>query len=155
MITANQAIVTLQEITQETLRPILQLEVRKDQTHFVADNAVSIAEAHFSENAWFRAIYANETPVGFIMLYVDEKKPEYFLWRFMIDKDHQGKGYGYRALEQVIEFVRTLPDASQIFTSYVPGEGSPGPFYQRLGFIETGAVLDSEIVMRLGLKGDV
>lgn len=151
---ADKPVVTLREITQETLQPILKLEVRDDQSHFVAGNAVSIAQAHFSDHAWFRAIFANETPVGFVMVYVDEDKPEYFLWRFMIDKNHQGKGYGYRALELVIEHVRTLPNASEMFTSYVPGEGSPGPFYGRLGFIETGEVLDDENVMRLDMKGE-
>ena len=62
--------ITLKEITEETLRSVLELEVSKDQKKFVAPNAVSIAQAHFSKNAWFRAIYANDTPVGFVMLYV-------------------------------------------------------------------------------------
>ena len=82
----KDAVVSFQEITKETLRPILDLNVREDQTHFVAPNSVSIAQAHFEpEHAWFRAIYADETPVGFLMLYDDAEKSEYFLWRFMID----------------------------------------------------------------------
>lgn len=150
----NDPIITLREIAQETLRPVLQLEVDDDQNQFVAPNSVSIAQAHFSDYAWFRAIYANETPVGFVMAYIDEEKSEYYLWRFMIDKNHQGKGYGHQALEQVIAYVRTLPNATEMFTSYVPGEGSPGPFYRRLGFIETGEIDDDENVMRLDLQGD-
>ena len=150
----DDSVISLQEITQETLWPILKLEVSDKQNHFVASNAVSIAQAHFSDHAWFRAIYANETPVGFVMLYIDEEKPEYELWRFMIDKNYQGKGYGNRALEQVIDYVRTLPDAREMFTSYVPGDGNPGPFYRRLGFIETGEVEHDENVMRLSLGGD-
>ena len=86
--------VTLQEITEQTVGAILRLEVADHQKNFVASNAVSIAQAYFSKNAWFRAIYADETPVGFVMLYVDETKPEYVLWRYMIDRQQQGKGYG-------------------------------------------------------------
>ena len=61
----KDSIVTLKEITEKTLSPILKLEVTKEQLQFVAPNAVSIAQAHFSDKAWFRAIYAGETPVGF------------------------------------------------------------------------------------------
>ncbi|MCY4353780.1 MAG: hypothetical protein OXC09_03205 [Truepera sp.] len=58
--------VTLREITADTLGSILNLSVSEDQERFVASNARSIAQAHFSEHAWFRAIYASEEPVGFV-----------------------------------------------------------------------------------------
>ncbi len=151
MVPGSEAKITLREITEETVRSVLQLEVSKDQKNFVAPNAVSIAQAHFSKNAWFRAIYANDTPVGFVMLYVDEDKPEYDVWRFMVDKDHQGKGYGREAMLQAIEYVRGLPDAKELYLSYVPEEGNPGPFYKKLGFKETGTWDDDEKVMKLSL----
>lgn len=143
--------VTLQKITEDTLGPILRLEVADSQTHFVASNAVSIAQAHFSKNAWFRAIYAGDRPVGFVMLYVDEEKPEYVVWRFMIDKHQQGKGYGRQALLKVIEHVRTLPGAKELLLSYVPKAGSPLPFYRKLGFEETGEWEGDEKIMKLKL----
>jgi diamine N-acetyltransferase len=138
VVPGSDAEITLREITEETVLSVLQLEVLQDQKKFVAPNAVSIAQAHFSKNAWFRAIYANDTPVGFVMLYVDEDKPEYDVWRFMVDKDHQGKGFGREAMLQVIEHVRGLPGAKELYLSYVPGEGNPAPFYRKLGFNETG-----------------
>ena len=147
----KQESITLQEITQETLYPILRLQVAEDQRSFVAPNAKSIAEAHFSKEAWFRGIYLGDQPVGFVMLYADTEKPEYFLWRLMIDKDHQGNGFGYQAMQQVIEHVKTLPNADELLTSYVPGDGNPSPFYQKLGFEETGEVIDGENVLKLKL----
>ena len=143
--------VTLQEITEQTVGAILRLEVADHQKNFVASNAVSIAQAYFSRNAWFRAIYADETPVGFVMLYVDETKPEYVLWRYMIDRQQQGKGYGRQALLKIIEHVRGLPGAQEFFLSYVPGEGNPLPFYQKLGFVETGDWDEGEKIMKLTL----
>ncbi|MCB0165218.1 MAG: GNAT family N-acetyltransferase [Anaerolineae bacterium] len=143
--------VTLREITEPTLKAILRLEVADHQKNLVASNAVSIAQAYFSKNAWFRAIYAGETPVGFVMLYLDETKLEYFLWRYMIDKQQQGKGYGRQALQQVIEHVRRLPGAKEFYLSYVPEEGSALPFYQKLGFVETGDWEDGEKIMKLNL----
>ena len=84
----NQSTITLREITRETLNSILDLNVAKSQEDFVAPNAWSIAEAHFSKHAWFRAIYADETPVGFLMLHDQPDAidgPRHYHWRVMLD----------------------------------------------------------------------
>ena len=60
----NQTKITLRDVTQETFRSVAKLSVADDQKNFVAPNAFSIAEASFSDEAWFQAIYADETPVG-------------------------------------------------------------------------------------------
>ncbi|HEX8033657.1 MAG TPA: GNAT family N-acetyltransferase [Ktedonobacterales bacterium] len=146
------AAVSLREITKDTVRTVIGLKVAPGQEHFVASNAFSIAEAHFSDIAWFRAIYAGETPVGFIMLADDPDKHEYFLWRLMIDARQQGKGYGCRAVQQLIDYVKTRPGATELLVSYVPGEGSPRDFYVKLGFQDTGRIEDDEIVLRLPLE---
>jgi diamine N-acetyltransferase len=144
--------VSLREVTKETVRQIVNLRVAPSQEGFVASNGMSISEAHFEgDHAWFRAVYADEVPIGFTMLALDPEKAEYHLWRFMMDQRYQGFGFGKRALELVIDYVRTLPNAKQLLLSYVPGEGCPRPFYEKLGFIDTGVVEDGEIVMRLEL----
>ena len=143
--------VTLREITAETVRVICNLEVRPEQRGYVAANAISIAQAHFEPQAWFRAVYAAETPVGFVMLSEDHEKQEYYLWRFMIAGEHQGKGYGKRALDLVVEHVRALPGARELVSSFVPGEASPRDFYLNYGFVETGEVEDGEHVIRFEL----
>lgn len=146
-----QSKVTLREITADTVRTICNLSVREDQKQFVASNAVSIAQAYFSEYAWFRAIYADDTPVGFVMLEDQPEKPEYFLWRFMIDARYQGMGFGRRALEMLIEHVRTRPNATELLTSFHEGDGSPQGFYEKLGFRLTGDWEEGEALMRLPL----
>lgn len=142
--------VTLREITADTLWPILKLKVRPDQEQFVANNAMSIAEAYFEPKAWFRGIYADETPVGFVMLFDDPEKPEYFLWRYMIDGRYQRLGFGRQALLLLIDHVRTRPNATEFRLSYEPAdEGSPEGFYARLGFVNTGEIVDGENEMLL------
>jgi diamine N-acetyltransferase len=154
---ADDAAVTLREITRETLRGILMLVVAPEQERFVASNAVSLAQAHFTPEAWYRGIYAGEEPVGFVMLYdatraaEPPERPTAYLWRFMIDHRQQGKGYGAEALRLVIEHVRGRGCFSALELSYVPGEGSPEPFYKRFGFRDTGRVDDDEIVLELPL----
>ena len=143
--------VELREITADTVRAICRLAVAPDQEGFVAPNAVSIAEAHFEPNAWFRAIYADGEPVGFVMLEADQTKQEYFLWRLMIADGFQGRGYGRRALDLVIDHVRTRPGATELKTSWVPGEGGPAEFYRKLGFELTGEMDEGEVVGRLAL----
>jgi diamine N-acetyltransferase len=143
--------VSLREITADTVRAICRLEVREEQKKFVAPNALSIAQAYFSEYAWFRAIYADDTPVGFLMLEDQSRKPEYYLWRFMIDARYQGMGFGRRALEILIEHVRGRPNATELLTSIHVAEGSPQGFYERLGFRLTGEYEEEEAMMRLPL----
>jgi diamine N-acetyltransferase len=141
--------VELREITQDSLRAVLDPAVEPEQEGYVATNARSIAEAHFEPHAWFRAVYADDDPVGFVMAYRDP--PEAFwVWRFMIDARHQGKGYGRRALELLVEEARA-DGVPEIKLSFHAGEHSPRDFYERFGFAETGEVEGEEIVMRLAL----
>ena len=148
----RDSVITLREITEENLEPVLWLKVSQEQNRFVANNAVSIAQGNYSKVAWFRAIYADDIPVGFIMLSDDPEKPEYYLWRFMIDARYQGNGFGRRALEHVIEYVRTRPRADTFILGCVEGEGSAVGFYKSMGFRLTGEVEQGEAVMRLDLE---
>jgi len=143
--------VSLREITRETVVAICDLEVAPDQTEFVASNARSIAEAHFQPKAWIRAVYAGEEPVGFVMLDDDADAGRYFLWRFMIAATHQGNGYGKVALDLLVDYVRSRPNATDLRCSYVPGDAGPGGFYAKYGFAETGEVVHGENVISLAL----
>ncbi len=143
--------VSLREVTADTVREICRLDVSEDQKHFVAPNAVSIAQAYFEPKAWFRAIYADETPVGFLMLYDETEEPLYFLWRYMIDVRYQMLGFGRKAMDLLLEYVRTRPGAKEMTLSCHPGEDGPEPFYRRYGFALTGRMLGDEAEMRIDL----
>ena len=149
--------VTLREITADTVRAVTKLSVADSQQGFVAPNAVSLAQALFAPEAWYRAIYCGEELAGFVML-ADESlrspppaQPGVGVWRFMIDAKFQGRGVGRAALLRVIEHVRSKGLFRELELSYVPGPGCPEPFYRSLGFQPTGRVDDGEIVMALPL----
>ena len=149
----NAASVTLREITAETVVPICKLSdtLSAEQKNFVASNAQSIAQAHYSKHAWFRAIYADETPVGFIMLYDSPEEREYFLWRLMIAGPYQGLGYGEKAMRLLIEYARMRPGVKELLASCEEGEGSPEGFYKKLGFTRTDRMQDIEAIFSLPL----
>jgi diamine N-acetyltransferase len=149
---STDAKVALRRITGKTVREICNLSVSEEQKRFVASNAVSIAQAHFAKSAWFRAIYAGKTPVGFVMLAEDPKHGKQYLWRFMIDARHQKKGYGAKALVLVIRHVKKDPKARALYLSVVRGKGSADGLYKRFGFKFTGKVKYGEHIMRLDLK---
>ena len=153
-------LVTLREITSETVIPVIKLAVAERQKSFVAPNAVSLAQALFSDEAWYRAIYVGDEPAGFVML-ADEslralppEQPKVGVWRFMVDARFQGRGVGRAALLQVIEHVRAKGLFESLELSFVPGPGSPESFYRSLGFRHTGRVEHDEIVLELPLRGD-
>jgi diamine N-acetyltransferase len=148
------------EVTKENFWEIIRLKVLPEQKH-VAPNSVSIAEAHFWDYAWYRAIYYGDNPVGFIML-ADPVAGEtgedamfngrYFLWRLMIDHRYQKRGYGKQAVDLLIEYVKTRPNADYLYCSYSLGEHGPEGFYLKYGFEKTGEKTpgpDGEIVIRI------
>ena len=145
----RQSMISLRPVTADTVRVIIKLEVTEEQKHFVAANAVSIAQAYFEPKAWFRAIYADDTPVGFLMLYDNPDEPLYFLWRFMIDARYQKMGFGTRAMDLLIAHVRSRPGAREMTLSCHPGDEGPEPFYRQYGFTRTGNWLGEEVEMRI------
>jgi diamine N-acetyltransferase len=147
----RDAEVTLREVTKDTVYAVCKLQVAEHQREYVANNAFSIAQAHFEPKAWFRAIYADETPVGFLMLTDDPDAPKYYLWRLMVDAGYQGNGFGDRAIKLLAEYVRTRPAARELLVSYHPGPHSPRDFYLKQGFHDTGRVEEGEVVLSLPL----
>jgi diamine N-acetyltransferase len=136
------------------------LVVDPAQERFVSSVAESLDEAAATPEGapWYRAIYADDEPVGFVMLSWDATPAPgilgpYFLWRLLIDRRYQRQGFGREALSQVVDLLRA-DGVRELLTSYHPGEGEPWPFYRRFGFEPTGEIDDGEIVLRLDLSDD-
>jgi len=149
--------VSLREITADTVRAIIGLSVADSQKGFVAPNATSLAQALFAPEAWYRAIYLDDEPVGFAMLEDQSlrpeppQRPEIGVWRLMIDTRFQGQGIGRKALQLLIAHARTKGLFKTLALSYVPGPGCPEPFYLGLGFRHTGRMDGNEVVLEIAL----
>ena len=153
----DAAQVSLREITADTVRAVTDLAVGEPQKGFVAANAVSLAQALFAPEAWYRAIYAGNELAGFVMLYDESLRPQppaepaVGVWRLMVDARFQRRGIGRAAMRQVVRHVRSKAVFKALEVSYVPGPGSPEPFYLDLGFVHTGRVDEGEVVLELAL----
>lgn len=151
--------ITLRRITARTVADICDLsETLTTEQRAMVDNAISIADAHFSESAWFRAIYVGEDPAGFIMLhngydYEDGLECHgVFLWRLMVAGPYQGSGVGRGAIEMIVESLKAR-GISELYAGCGQGPSSPAPFYEKLGFVPTGVFYgddddEIEIVLR-------
>jgi len=154
--------VTLEEITAENREAVLALRIVPGQDRFVSSVRDSLAEAAEYPHArpWYRAVFASGEPagpVGFVMVSwnCEPQPPEiigpWFLWKLLIDERYQGRGYGAAVVRQIAELVRA-EGATELLTSYVPEDGGPAGFYQRLGFVPTGELDDTgEVIVRLRL----
>jgi diamine N-acetyltransferase len=151
--------ITLREVTATNVRHLCCLDVTEPQRALVAPNAVSIAQAAYSPYAWLRGVYADEAPVGLVLLYDPSLAPatpdmaaepdELYVWRFMIDASFQSQGFGRQAFAGIIEHAKSRPAVSRVTLSFVPSDGNAEPFYASFGFARTGEVDDGEIVMTM------
>lgn len=151
--------ITLREITDDNRAAVLALRVAPEQKRFVGSvqDALDDAAEYPQANPWYRAVYAGDEPVGFVMVSWDiEPQPPdiigpWFLWKILVDERYQGRGYGEQALRQVAEIIRAA-GAMELLTSYVPDDAGPAGFYARLGFVPTGDHDGSgEPIVRLAL----
>ena len=132
----------LRDLTKDSFYEVCLLSVKPEQVNHVDSNAISIAEASFSESAWFKGIYLNDIAVGFVMVDVNPNENKYYLWRFMIDVNYQGFGLGKRSIELLLIELKNQFGASQLTTSVVSSENSPLRFYESLGFRLSGNNID-------------
>ena len=142
--------VRLEPVTNENLQDVLALRVKEDQRSFVSTPAESLAQAYVNPRTAFPfAVYAEETVVGFIMMGFYEAKGYYTLWKLLIDRKHQHRGYGRKALELGVAFLRELFDVAEVYTGVSPGNGAAKALYLSAGFRETGLFENNMEELRL------
>lgn len=163
--------VTLREITKANFRAVIDLDMLDGQRGNVSSNARSLCEAHYSEDAWCRAVYSGDTPVGFLMMSIWDPEAWYCIWRFMIDSRYQGMGFGAAAVRLAIAHVReNHPPAKLLRLMSASPEGkdphngkpgveaeySPYQFYYKLGFRDIEPIDEwKEIEMGMNLEESV
>jgi diamine N-acetyltransferase len=117
---------------------VLQLKLDEKQGSFLPDVASSLEDAEKYEDAYPFAIKEGSEVVGFGLYGVDEQTGNWKLFRLMIDKIHQGRGLGEKAMIQVIAELRQRRGAQDILLCYQEDNEAARNLYKKLGFIEYG-----------------
>lgn len=142
--------VHLEPVTKDNLDAVLTLEVNDSQKGYVSSAAESLAQAYvYAKTAFPFAVFDGGTVVGFIMMGYYEEKKYYTLWKLMIDRRHQGRGYGKAALELGIAFLKERFRAKEIYTGVIPGNSTAKSLYRSVGFEDTGLFENGMEEMRL------
>ena len=151
--------VCLVPLTLENNRRYYALRTHHSQERFVAPMSWSFADALFPEVIdgapvvpRLYGVEADGEPVAFVMIAeVTPAHPEPYLWRLLVDRRHQRRGVGRRALDLLCDQL-SAEGCATVVTSWVPGPGTPAPFYRKYGFLETGELVDGETLVRLQLR---
>lgn len=142
--------VTLRKIDEYNFANVIRLEVAEDQQDFVTSNAFSLSQAYVMPECRPLAIYNGMTPVGFAMYALDRDDGEYWVYRLMIDKNQQKKGFGREAMKLLIAHIKKeAPEKGVLYISFEPQNEGARRLYTSLGFTPDNRVVDGELVYRL------
>jgi GNAT superfamily N-acetyltransferase len=150
-------VVSLRPLDESNRRAVEALRVSPSQEQFVSGVADALQEAADEPDghAQYWAVYADETPVGFVMISDEVSAPGYipqYLWKLLIDERYQRQGFGTATLDLIADYFRSRPGVEVMSTSAGQGDGSPVTFYEPYGFVRTGdIVFDDELLLELKL----
>ncbi len=68
------------------------------------------------------------------MLDLNEEENEFMIWRMMIDKNFQGRGYGRKTVQKVIEMAKAQKETKLLIADYVKGNEIMGNLLRSEGF---------------------
>lgn len=144
--------ITFKPITPDNLRAVVKLAPAPGQEQHIEPNVYSFVESAYITAYKPLAIYADDTLVGFLMYYCEAGAGWYWLDRFMIDGQHQRKGYGRAALQAFLEMVKVFPDCNGVGLTFIPGNTVAEKLYTEAGFVRTGETDENgEIIMKLAV----
>src|SRR5690606_5335572 len=109
-------------------------------------------QLNFLDNFYAKGIYLKDEMIGFTLYGIDEDEQQYWIYRMMIDKKFQGKGYGKKAIQLIIDDIRAMKEDHHktISLSYEPENEVAKYIYSKMGFKEVdGLIIEGEQVARL------
>jgi diamine N-acetyltransferase len=142
----------LEPLTETLAECVESMQLSPEQERFVASNEESLHEWRRDPELKPMAIVAGGAVVGFVMYEEsadDDGTIEFNIFRLMIDRPHQGRGYGRKAMQAVIARISTDPRRHRITTCFVPENQDARRLYASLGFIEIELDDDGEIIAEL------
>jgi len=138
------------ELTADNIEAVLAIAPRPEQLRHVNPVAWYVARSAY-ERVWHPVALAagDGEVVAFAEWAFDDSDSTYALGGIVVDAAHQGRGLGRAVLDALVAHVRAQPrSGTVVLTVHDDNELARG-LYARYGFVETGEVLDGELVMVL------
>ena len=163
--------VELREINHSNWLKCIELEVTDEQRRYINPNIFSLAEAYVHSDAnkadaekFYRcipfAIYHGDDMVGFAQVTYEKEydfdgKPAYELYKVMIDKKHQGKGFGKEAACLLLNYIKAFPygEVENVYVQWHPDNSVSERMFTAIGFVIVGTDEDGAVTARLNLNG--
>lgn len=151
--------ISLKPVCRNDLDTLFELELAPDQRAYVAPNDRTLAEFAYLSGGYAFAIWQADRIVGLMGLVDFREHDELeegddpnaaFLMRMMVAREHQGKGFGRKALELAMQWARSRGN-SCFQTSVVPGNDVAMRLYASMGMKRTGRIVEDEIELSVDL----
>ncbi|MBY0098437.1 GNAT family N-acetyltransferase [Mesobacillus maritimus] len=141
----------LKEIKTDNWLDVIRLSSGEDQKNkifeqYIASNCLSIAQASVSNEWVTRAIYNDETLIGFTMYGYSEELKGYEVCRLMVDYHFQGQGFGREALQLIIKVMKIQYECKEILICFLPDNFKARTLYETCGFENTGKTIEDEVI---------
>ncbi len=133
---------TIKIIPRKNWDTIKELSVHNKQSHFIETSVECLNDAKndaYNMKWNFYGIYVANTLIGFAMHGKTRLLFSTQVWldRFMIDKNYQGKGYGKKSMELILEKMYDEYQCKKIYLSVHESNFLAIQLYKKLGFKNT------------------
>jgi diamine N-acetyltransferase len=147
--------VSLTPVTADNWRDVARVRAADHQRGWVADVTHYLCLSAY-EGLWrsYGVLDDAGATVGHVMWAVDPDDDSHWIGGFVIDADRQGEGLGRAAVEAVLALWEGQePSLSgtpyrEAALSVAPDNETAKLLYRSLGFVETGELVDDEVVLR-------
>lgn len=137
--------VNLIELSEENWMDFAGLSVDENQKHYLASNIGILARGYVYRysRANVIGIVFDGTPIGLAMVRdMDDEPSCYELQQFMIDRNFQGKGYGFEALKLILAKLKDEQKYDCVEVCVKMEDAQAIHVYEKAGFVDTGYIDD-------------
>ncbi|HFH9839286.1 TPA: GNAT family N-acetyltransferase [Streptococcus suis] len=141
----------LELVNKDNFEAVLQVSLAETDERKVASVEYSLAQAWLHKDSGQLYPYAvkfGKKVVGFVLLSIQAEDKSYYVWRLLIDKNHQNRGYGKEVIRQVIALAQEDSLCQKVTMHYVIGNHKMRYILEKFGFQSVG-MIGQEIKMEL------
>ncbi|HFI0631492.1 TPA: GNAT family N-acetyltransferase [Streptococcus suis] len=143
--------IRLELVNKDNFEAVLQVSLAETDERKVASVEYSLAQAWLYKDSgqlYPYAVMFGRKVVGFVLLSIQAEDKSYYVWRLLIDKNHQNRGYGKEVIRQVIGLAQEDSLFQKVTMHYVIGNHKMRYILEKFGFQSVG-MIGQEIKMEL------